>query len=231
MNRYLLFFIFFLVYLACKNKEITPVMDETARMAAAETNFKKFCSTCHGDNGDVFVDRRWKHGTTRDSIIMNINSGFPELGMPLWDSLINDQETADLADYLLKAIEKRKQFDFKDSLISNTFTHNSETVKLDTIAKGLDNPWGMAFLPDGVFVYADRNGNLYRNVKGVQSLVKGAPPVLAEGQGGLLDIELHPDFDANKLLYLSYSKFKFSAGEKWSTTAILKAKWMGDKLA
>jgi len=231
MNRYLLFFIFFLVYLACKNKEITPVMDETARMAAAETNFKKFCSTCHGDNGDVFVDRRWKHGTTRDSIIMNINSGFPELGMPLWDSLFNDQETADLADYLLKAIEKRKQFDFKDSLISNTFTHNSETVKLDTIAKGLDNPWGMAFLPDGVFVYADRNGNLYRNVKGVQSLVKGAPAVLAEGQGGLLDIELHPDFDANKLLYLSYSKFKDSAGEKWSTTAILKAKWMGDKLA
>lgn len=230
MNRYLLILMLFSVLHACKNNEPAPVMDEGARLASAEANFKKFCSTCHGDNGDVFVDRRWKHGTTRDSIRMNINQGFPALGMPQWDSLFNDQDVADLADYLLHAIEKRKQFDFKDSAISNVFVHNSQTVQLDTIAKGLDNPWGMTFLPNGDYLYSDRNGKLYLNSKGVQSLVKGAPSVLAEGQGGLLDLQIHPQFSSNKFLYLSYSKFKDSAGEKWSTTAVMRAKWLGDKL-
>jgi len=227
MNRHLLFLILISLFIACKNKEVAPAMDEAARMASAEATFKKFCSTCHGDNGDVFVDRQWKHGTTHDSIMMNINSGFPALGMPQWDSVLNDPEVADLADYLLKAIANRKQFDFKDSVVSNVFVHNSETVKLDTIAKGLGNPWGMAFLLNGDFLYTDRNGSLYHKSKGLQTMVQGAPVVLAEGQGGLLDIELHPAFRSNNLLYLSYSKFKDSAGEIWSTTAIMRAKWMG----
>jgi glucose/arabinose dehydrogenase len=230
MNRYLLILFLPVLIINCKSKESAPERDEASRMASADATFKKFCSTCHGDNGDVFVDRRWKHGATRDSIIMNINQGFPALGMPMWDSILDDQETTDLADYIMNAIEKRKQFDFKDSVRSSVFTHQSENVKLDTLAKGLENPWGIAFLSDGEFLYSDRNGNLYHNSKGVQTMVQGAPPVLAEGQGGLLDIELHPGFGSNKLIYLSYSKFKDSSGEVWSTTAVLRAKWTGNKL-
>lgn len=230
MKRIVFFLFVIAVYLACKSNEAPPAQDETARMAEAETTFKKYCSTCHGDNGDVFVDRKWKHGTTRDSIIMNINHGFPELGMPMWDSILDDNQVAGLADYLLKAIDKRKQFDFKDSAVSNVYVHQSETVMLDTIARGLDNPWGMAFLPNGDYIYTDRNGSLYLSSKGVQTTINGVPPTLVEGQGGLLDIQLHPAFATNKTVYLSYSKFKDSAGEKWSTTAIQRSKLMGNKL-
>lgn len=231
MYRILLFILCILCFSQCKPKEAMPAADEASRMASADVTFKKFCSTCHGDNGDVFVDRKWKHGSTRDSIMMNIRAGFPDLGMPKWDSVITEQDAADLADYLMKAIENRKKFDFTDSVRSSVFVHNSMTVKLDTIARGLENPWGMAFLPNGDYVYTDRNGNFYRQSKGVQSMIKGAPQVLAEGQGGLLDVELSPDFANNQTIYLSYSKLKDTAGQKLATTAILKAKLNGNQLS
>jgi glucose/arabinose dehydrogenase len=60
--------------------------------------------------------------------------------------------------------------------------------------------------------------------------VVGVPKVLYEGQGGLLDVVLHPKFSENKLIYLSYSKFKDSISARWSTTAILQARLEGNEL-
>ena len=92
MYRILLFILCILCFSQCKPKEAMPAADEASRMASADVTFMKFCSTWHGDNGDVFVDRKWKHGSTRDSIMMNIRAGFPDLGMPKWDSVITEQD-------------------------------------------------------------------------------------------------------------------------------------------
>ncbi len=217
-----------MVLMHCKNKEIAvqDIPKISNDLASAEVTFKKYCSTCHGDNGDVFVDRRWKHGNVKDSLIHSITNGFVDLGMPAWNVALKPDEISNLADYLAIAIEKRKMFDFTDSIKSNIFVHKSMTVKLDTIAKGLGNPWGMVFLPNGDYVYSDRNGNLYRQSKGKQSLVKGTPKVLNEGQGGLLDLELHPQFETNQYLYITYSKIK----DTMSTTALMRAKLVGNTL-
>ena len=77
-----------------------------------------------------------------------------------------------------------------------------------TVAEGLLNPWSMAFLPGGDILVAERPGRL-RIIRGGKLLpdpVPGLPAIRAEGQGGLLDLELHPDFASNRLLYFSYSK-------------------------
>lgn len=76
-----------------------------------------------------------------------------------------------------------------------------------TIVDGLNHPWAMAFLPDGDVLVTERAGRL-RVVRGGELLpdpVAGLPDVAAQGQGGLLDIALHPEFESNRLVYLSYA--------------------------
>ncbi|MDD5198520.1 MAG: PQQ-dependent sugar dehydrogenase [Terrimicrobiaceae bacterium] len=77
--------------------------------------------------------------------------------------------------------------------------------KIEVLADGLDHPWGMVKLPDGRFLVTERPGRL-RVIAGGKLLpepIKGIPPVFARGQGGLLDIQLHPDYAKNGWIYLS----------------------------
>jgi len=74
------------------------------------------------------------------------------------------------------------------------------------VATGLENPWAIAFLPDGRMLVSERHGRLRLVGRdGRMTVVAGLPPVWAMGQGGLLDICLHPGFAGNATLYLSYA--------------------------
>jgi glucose/arabinose dehydrogenase len=88
-------------------------------------------------------------------------------------------------------------------------THASERhrFRLTTLVEGLDHPWSLAFLPDGDLLITERPGRLRLVRNGVldPTPVPGVPKVAATGQGGLLDIVLHPRFAENRLLYLSYA--------------------------
>ena len=80
--------------------------------------------------------------------------------------------------------------------------------RITTYASGLQHPWALAFLPDGRLLVTERPGRL-RIVDRAGKLsapLAGVPRVLAQGQGGLLDVALDPDFAKNRVLYLSYSE-------------------------
>ena len=83
----------------------------------------------------------------------------------------------------------------------------AEEYRLETVAEGLDMPWGLAFLPGGDLLVTELTGKLrvIRNGKLVAEPVAGVPDSVYGGQGGLMDIALHPDFADNKLVYLSLS--------------------------
>ena len=81
-------------------------------------------------------------------------------------------------------------------------------VESEVIADGLEHPWALAFLPDGRFLVTERPGRL-RIIGSDGSLsapLTGVPDVMAQGQGGLLDVTLDPDFARNRVLYLSFSE-------------------------
>ena len=98
-----------------------------------------------------------------------------------------------------------------------------------TVVDGLEHPWSMAFLPGGDMLITERPGRLriVRNGALIKEPVQGVPEVLAEGQGGLLDVVPHPDFASNRLIYLSYSKpFTDSEG---ATTAVVRGRFENDQ--
>lgn len=99
-----------------------------------------------------------------------------------------------------------------------------------TVAEGLIHPWGIAFLPGGDLLVTERPGRLriVRNGRLLPDPVPGVPAVLFRGQGGLLDVVLHPEFAQNRLVYLSFSKPLGDGGE--ATTAVVRGRFVGDRL-
>lgn len=103
------------------------------------------------------------------------------------------------------------------------------TIQVDNIVSGLDHPWGLVFLPDGRLLVTERSGSL-RIVNQDSTLsepVAGVPEVFARGQGGLLDIELDPDFEQNNYVYLSFSEPDDSGN---ASTALGRGKFINDEL-
>ena len=99
-----------------------------------------------------------------------------------------------------------------------------------TVATGLENPWSLAVLPNGDMLVTERAGRLRILRKGalVPEPVAGVPAVRVGGQGGLLDVVLHPKFATNRLVYLSYSKP--NADGTQGTTAIVRGRFENDRL-
>ena len=108
---------------------------------------------------------------------------------------------------------------------------NSEQAKfkIEAVTSGLVRPWSLAFLPNGDFLVTERPGQL-RLVKKdgqlVKAPIKGLPKISAGGQGGLLDVILHPDFKNNSIIYLSFA----ASGSGGIGTEVAKAKFSGDRL-
>ena len=102
--------------------------------------------------------------------------------------------------------------------------------KEEAFATGLDSPWGMAFLPDGRLLVTEKVGNLrIVDTEGnVSDPLSGVPEVCQCGQGGLLDVQLHPDYEQNGWLYLAYAEKRLDKDDKpigW--TAIARARLDG----
>ncbi|WP_117590874.1 PQQ-dependent sugar dehydrogenase [Flavobacterium subsaxonicum] len=208
---------------------VTDVHQPSATATPAE-NYANYCSGCHGEKMDAFTDRQWKHGNSLKDLMKAIKNGYANEGMPAFAKTFTDAEIKELSEYILKGIKNVEAYNFDAVPVSSTFTSEKLTVKLDTIATGLDVPWGMAFLPDGTMFVTERGGKLYRVKNKKKQEITGVPEVLAEGQGGLLDVIVHPDFANNSYIYLSYSKPKKTNQGTVATTAVIRAKVESNKL-
>ncbi|MEN9508797.1 MAG: hypothetical protein RLZZ621_1360, partial [Gemmatimonadota bacterium] len=109
-----------------------------------------------------------------------------------------------------------------------TFKSALHDYRLVKVADGFVNPWGIAFLPGGDMLVTERPGRLRIVRKGqlLPTPVAGVPAVVASGQGGLLDVVVHPNFAQNRYVYLTYSK-PVTGG---ATTALYRATLQNDAL-
>src|SRR5262249_42867302 len=109
------------------------------------------------------------------------------------------------------------------------FVTKRERVRVSTITTGLDHPWGLAFLPAGRMVVTERSGHVrIIDAGGRASAPLGnVPAVYAQGQGGLLDVVLDPEFERTRTLYLSYAE----PGQGGASTAVARARLEEGRLA
>jgi glucose/arabinose dehydrogenase len=114
------------------------------------------------------------------------------------------------------------------TLVSNRDVPVQQGAQRQVIAEGLEHPWGIAFLPDGRMLVTERPGRLriIQDGKLLPTPVEGVPPVFAVGQGGLLDISLHPKFAENGFVYLTLSQGTAEA----NYTALARGKLNGGRL-
>lgn len=105
------------------------------------------------------------------------------------------------------------------------------TFHIERVAMGLEHPWSVAFLPDGRYLVSERRGNLILvEENGDKHTLSGLPNVNAHGQGGLLDVSLHPRFDEasgeHDWVYFTWSK----PDGNHTRTALSRGKWQGESL-
>ena len=118
--------------------------------------------------------------------------------------------------------------------ISTTFAQGQvyESTEHDfrvvTVVEDIQHPWSIAFLPDGDMLFTQRTGELriVRDGALLPDAVEGVPETRVINQGGLQEIAVHPDFEDNRIVYLSYSKPRGSRG----TTALIRARFEDDGL-
>jgi glucose/arabinose dehydrogenase len=101
-------------------------------------------------------------------------------------------------------------------------------IRVVPVVSGLALPWSLTFLPNGDMLVTEKVGRLriVRNGKLDPQPIAGTPQVHAMGQGGLLEVALHPRFAENRMIYLTYSK----PGERGNTTALMRARFDGTTL-
>lgn len=115
------------------------------------------------------------------------------------------------------------------SVLAQEVETERHTLSLETISEGLNHPWGIAFLPSGDMLVTERSGTL--NIitqEGQKTPIQGTPEVVAKSQGGLLDVNIDPDYADNGWVYISYSE-KDPKGGNGNSTAVMRGKIDGDK--
>ncbi len=114
------------------------------------------------------------------------------------------------------------------SLGAEVVRTQAHDVRVVRVVTGLEHPWGMAFLPDGRMLVTERPGRLriVDSGKLLPQPVAGLPAIAQHGQGGLLDVALHPKFAENGWVYLSYA----ARGEGGVGTEVARGKLEGNRL-
>ena len=107
------------------------------------------------------------------------------------------------------------------------FRTDKVEVIVETVARNLENPWGLAFLPDNRMLVTERPGRLrITDANGnLSEPLQGVPRVAARGQGGLLDVAIDPNFAQNRLVYLSFAEDR---GEGRAGTSVARGRLNAD---
>lgn len=184
------------------------------RDAVARALYETNCAGCHGTDpsggraaslfGVSLLNEK-----TDETLRLTILEGLADAGMPSFNGLLSDSEIAQLLAFIRN---ESANFAVKPVFVPSPdgFVVDSEkqSFRIELLASGLDVPWGMAFLPDGRLLITERSGSLRVFADGelIEAPVMGTPKVHVGQDAGLFDVILHPDYENNGWIYLSYAE-------------------------
>jgi glucose/arabinose dehydrogenase len=207
-HKYLLLILASLMLLvtmqSCKT---TP--DMVAEVSQVPETFTKLCASCHGADlkGEIaqsLLDGSWQFGSGRSDIMRSIKFGYPHHGMPSWGSVLADEEIDTLVSFLLNEEER---LGITKPPVPSMLETQDYLVNVDVMAQGLETPWSIAFMTPERALVTEKTGRLriVENGTLLPDSILGIPQVRNSGQGGLLDVNVDPDFATNGWIYLAFS--------------------------
>lgn len=195
------------------------------REQGMEEMWSNSCLRCHGKAGeggpagtstlltvelmDQSLDKRFYDA---------IKDGHKDGGMPGFGDVMQERQMWSLVVYIrelqlrnhrqeLQATDAQKSGGGVPRVEKNVYQAKDHAFKVeDVVSGGLAVPWSVDFLPSGEMLVAERQGRLRIAKNGNLGVaIKGVPVVRNRGQGGLMDVAVHPNFEKNKWVYLSFS--------------------------
>lgn len=206
----------------------TTQQEESQPRPAAEL-YENYCASCHGMYMERFAgkDREAMFALPQNEMERIIREGDYETGMPAFGEVFSEEEAKAVAEHILTDIKNEANAHEYRPGFPEVVESEVLSFRIDTVASGLGIPWGMTWLPSGDLLISERGGQLFRfKDKTFEGLIEDVPEVYANGQGGLLDITLHPDYEENGWIYIAYSEPEGNGGN----TAIMRARLYGNKL-
>lgn len=182
------------------------------------TLYQQYCASCHGaemqgGNAQSLIDGVWQFGVEDSYVFRNIKYGITHLGMPAYENALSDADINNIIAYV-RGVEKDRGV-VRPAIVSETGTMDYD-LKVEVFAEGLEVPWAIDFLDANTALITEKPGRvrMVKNGKMLPQPVAGTPSVLNEGQGGLLDVAVDPDYPQNGWIYLAYSHSLTSAGSE-----------------
>jgi glucose/arabinose dehydrogenase len=185
-----------------------------------------------GAQAPTLLDEVWTSGDDDAALAATIRNGLVDSGMPAFGSLLDDRDIHALVVYIRETAGRAKAAKATYAAPTSNLVIRSErhAFRVETVVEGVRTPWGVDFLPDGRMLVAEKDGALrVADATGrlLPGTVRNVPPVWSRGQGGLLDVAVHPDYARTGWIYLSYS----DPGPGGSAmTAVIRAKLDGEAL-
>jgi glucose/arabinose dehydrogenase len=179
----------------------------------AET-WAETCASCHGakltgGQAASLLDDEWGFGGDDASLATSIRDGRIDAGMPPFGEALSEDEVRALVIFIR---EQRKQHERDQTAFAQptgdvVVDSEKHAFRVETVVDGLEIPWSIAFLPDGRMLVTEKEGRLRVVEEGrlLPEPIGGTPEVWSGGQGGLMDVAVHPDYEKNGWVYLSYS--------------------------
>jgi glucose/arabinose dehydrogenase len=171
--------------------------------------YMQHCAQCHGEdltggNAQSLIDGVWQYGAEDHYKHRNIKFGIPHVGMPAYDETLSDQEISQIIAFMDEFEEEKGQDKQEVPIDLLTLDYQME---MEVVAEGLDIPWAIDFIDRDHFLVTERPGRLriIENGRLMEKPVQNTPEVVPEGQGGLMDVALDPQYDQNGWIYLAYS--------------------------
>ena len=191
--------------------------------------YDQHCVACHGRNleggaAGSLSDGVWKFGGDDAHILETIRDGRPGTAMVAFKPLLTEPQMWELV--LLIHRQEAEAREHPPTIVDpdgQVIRSEKQAFKLEVVARDLETPWAVAFLPDGRMLVTERPGRLRIVEKGrlLAEPVAGTPKTWAVQDGGLLDVEVHPRYAENGWIYLSYA----AAGPSdTSMTAIVRGR-------
>jgi glucose/arabinose dehydrogenase len=191
-----------------------PVPGRGGRGNAIAMLFTERCAGCHGagvegGRAPSLFDATWTRASDDEGLSKIIHDGIQGTEMMSFASSLNDQQIWQLVAYIrTQAATLKGKPAYVPDPDGQLIKSEKQTFKIEVVAREIETPWGLAFLPDGRLLVTERPGRLriIHPGKLVADTVTGTPKVWEKQDGGLLDVEVHPEYAKNGWIYLSYAE-------------------------